>query len=906
MSPDSVIWSSPVVGTKIQRQEIVCQKVAKRRGQARAAEQLKEREGLEETTEKIMEIIEDSPYNLGDVFEFIFDPQNKRRQLQWDVFFQQRGRMTRILNWWILSYNSKSGREEVHKWAVDHVVKTASKEAEVVTQEGVLRSESVADASVIGFSFEEKYNTLKNTYANVTTRVLDVISRTSQQVKAGVSESRIVKKQVAVVTALACCLSEHSQRNNLLKRVFGLFLYASGAQRQVLVVLSHVGLSESFSNLTAKISARRKIPGTLPRLSGAILITFGQVYDNINFTEKVVEQVIGRTDAVVSGTATTIWPLHKASAEDMRLDNFKEAADNAGLLEFTDILHNNTKASVFKDCLAHCILCTIVNQGGDGFKKFQEPLRKSLPVTPRKIEVHKTELHPLPTWKIDKSTIVGNAEVDEAVVKELHLKNQTTTWMKYVHIITGDQLSIACLRTLANPRSGNEGGYRSFAWGAWMPGLFHGKIADMHGFFVTHWGKPNAGTRSPGSLSFHNTLLRHLPITLTSLPTFRTCRDLVFVSLYAQVLHCLLLVSGHGTLEEYCEQVDDWATLEQHAAEILERFANASCAAALREEREAGKGGDMVFESAILFLRDALISQEYTDAVKAGDSGHVLLVLKAWALSFRGNGRTKYGYEMLSLIHNLSKVDIIMNNWLLNPTGKPNSFVEVDLVQEHMNFWIKTFYKAHSPNSTWEWLEMISPCIYALRHLATAMKQVLGTDLGTRHAPVDLSRDIAVLMNSLREHGVYSTNKGRKLDNDDEPAVDVMSAGLNSLLEGTALDDYNTTFTKVQQRRHNIPIVDDDDTCSQATSDTNEPPTLPASITPQPVEESKNDIDDIFDEDSERNEIDDALDLEEHTLELLTLEDIAFDMDSLDVEEEELDEGDEEFGDLTIEDFMTS
>jgi hypothetical protein len=31
--------------------------------------------------------------------------------------------------------------------------------------------------------------------------------------------------------------------------------------------------------------------------------------------------------------------------------------------------------------------------------------------------------------------------------------------------------------------------------------------------------------------------------------------------------------------------------------------------------------GDMVFENAILFMHDALISQEFTDAIKCGDSG---------------------------------------------------------------------------------------------------------------------------------------------------------------------------------------------------------------------------------------------------------------------------------------------
>lgn len=31
----------------------------------------------------------------------------------------------------------------------------------------------------------------------------------------------------------------------------------------------------------------------------------------------------------------------------------------------------------------------------------------------------------------------------------------------------------------------------------------------------------------------------------------------------------------------------------------------------------------------------------------------------------------------------------MIKNWLVNPTGKPNSWVPVDLMQEHMNFWVK-------------------------------------------------------------------------------------------------------------------------------------------------------------------------------------------------------------------------
>lgn len=278
---------------------------------------------------------------------------------------------------------------------------------------------------------------------------------------------------------------------------------------------------------------------------------------------------------------------------------------------------------------------------------------------------------------IDESTIVGNAEVDQAIVDELKL-NDIPAAAERVRFQGGDQLSIARLRALELIRSGQEGGYNGFFWGAWIAGLFHAKLADTTGTLLTHWGKPNTGARNPGSLWFHNTRLDRLPITTTSLPPFRVCRDLIFVSLYARVLHCLLLVSGFKSLEDYATNVTSWDTLVKHATQLYETYTNTGTVEDLRWNRkmeqdaamptpadEAGDTssdqtkptqGDMVYENGILFLRDALISREFTDAIKAGDSGRVVLVLKMWALSFRGNGRTKYAHEMLHLIHNLEKV----------------------------------------------------------------------------------------------------------------------------------------------------------------------------------------------------------------------------------------------------------
>ena len=329
-------------------------------------------------------------------------------------------------------------------------------------------------------------------------------------------------------------------------------------------------------------------------------------------------------------------------------------------LNITDILLSETESKQFKEHILFTIARIIVKFGGEGFKKFEKDLELHQPATPLKIELHKTDLHPLPALNIDESTIVGNAEVDEAIVKELNL-DKNPDFLERVRVQGGDQLSVARLRALENIRGGQEAGYHGFFWGAWLTGLFHGKIADTHGDLMVHWGKPNAGTRNPGSLSFHNTQLDRLPITLTSLPPFRTCRDLIFVSLYARVLHCLLLVSNNSSLETYLSKVDSWETLLSHAHQIYDKYCQPRLVEELRWKRSVTPPsdppqGDMVFENAILFMRDALISREFTDAIKCGDSGRVILVLKIWALSFRGNGRTKYAYEMLHLIHNLSHV----------------------------------------------------------------------------------------------------------------------------------------------------------------------------------------------------------------------------------------------------------
>jgi len=384
------------------------------------------------------------------------------------------------------------------------------------------------------------------------------------------------------------------------------------------------------------------------------------------------------TDSQENGTCATLLPLFQANRDDLKTEDYRSHFLDARKLDLTDILLTAEEANSFRQHLVFTILRIIINHGGEGFKWFEKDLSKNQPFTTDKIQLHKTDIYPLPTWPIDESSIAGNIEVDRAIVKELGLDVDPEFW-KHLRFLGGDQLSAARIRSVENLRAGQQTGYDAFFGATWIPGLFHGKIADATGTLLTHWGKPNTGACNPGSLWFHNTQLNRLPITLTSLPLFRICRDLIFVSLYARVLHCLLLVAGTHSLDEYVTKFGKWDTLVAHAEQVYDNYSATAVAAKLRQARARSQRsqsgctsneahnsrdgdhpksdeGNIVFENAVLFFRDALISREFSDAVKAGDSGRVVLVLKIWALSFRGNGRTKYAYEMLHLVHNLTSV----------------------------------------------------------------------------------------------------------------------------------------------------------------------------------------------------------------------------------------------------------
>ncbi|KAL1697679.1 hypothetical protein EV121DRAFT_168525, partial [Schizophyllum commune] len=312
------------------------------------------------------------------------------------------------------------------------------------------------------------------------------------------------------------------------------------------------------------------------------------------------------------------------------------------------------------------------------------------PVSSHVIPIHTSEIHPLPAYPIDESSKQGNAEFISAAMTELKYEDRGDV----VRLVAGDQLSMARLREVAAARAGHEGGPDALRWPVFVPGFFHYQMAAVNGFIYAHLGTVNHDVSNPASLQAHNTLLRRKPIVATSLPPY------------------------HASLAAFCEDLT-WRELQELARQVVRQFADARVVHRLRRAREKdGKdSGDMVFENAVLFIRDGLLLREFNDAIKAGDSGRIILVLKTWAFSFRAQGRSRYATEILYLIHNLTHVwppairEAVLSNWLVNPSGKPNANHPVDLLQEHNNLLTKVHYEAHGSNASWEWTATMAPCV---------------------------------------------------------------------------------------------------------------------------------------------------------------------------------------------------
>ncbi|PPQ87154.1 hypothetical protein CVT24_006989 [Panaeolus cyanescens] len=191
-------------------------------------------------------------------------------------------------------------------------------------------------------------------------------------------------------------------------------------------------------------------------------------------------------------------------------------------------------------------------------------------------------------------------------------------------------------------------------------------------------------------------------------------------------------------------------------------------------------------------------------------------------LAFRGTGKTpKYADALFGLTVRLKAMhptlrDAWLKNWLANLTGKPNGFKEMDLLQEHFNFWAKVVYTAKGSNRSWEWLSTISTCIFALRDVVRNMQSEFRTPFNSHfHASPSTATDIKLLQEYLETHKIQSHYPQRQHNDDSVLARDLIQCGADYANRPTAFRN----FVYIRQRLDNLGVADADNAGACSDSD---------------------------------------------------------------------------------------
>ncbi|KAG9092480.1 hypothetical protein FRC06_011907, partial [Ceratobasidium sp. 370] len=183
-----------------------------------------------------------------------------------------------------------------------------------------------------------------------------------------------------------------------------------------------------------------------------------------------------------------------------------------------------------------------------------------------------------------------------------------------------------------------------------------------------------------------------------------------------------------------------------------------------------------------------------------GDIGRVFEIIKVLRFTFWGGGATNYGNELLELACNYFyeyPADLqaaILNNYLVNPSGLPNHWHKLDLLQEHHNLWIKQVFNKKNSDFDSKFLRRaVSVNIRGFGKLRDTLFHMLGlSTVPTGRSLPDYKHDIDVLATHYCRTDLFTFKPGRSQAFN---AVDTFSRGYEKLQSGTLAKFLDRTLT---------------------------------------------------------------------------------------------------------------
>ncbi|KAJ6631959.1 hypothetical protein B0H10DRAFT_1901500 [Mycena sp. CBHHK59/15] len=513
------------------------------------------------------------------------------------------------------------------------------------------------------------------------------------------------EKRLVFTTACAMLSVSRSQLANNYQVVIGLFLLASGASKREMEVLAHAGLSTSYSAIRDHINTLSKEAVQRFRQLIKKQMCF-IVWDNLNIAFRIESQRLNSSNHFDNGTTATVISVYNPfTGGDTPLNTLPLSLKPPRTTTFPVIdwdINDVLPSPQSVEQLGECCLWQLKRLAFENIKNL-EHLRKAFEDCPEvdPIAVHKTDQYPLPAMHEDESSIEGTIRVYVQILRNLGVTDDDLRAHGLL-FDDGDLLTDSLVDKIESARRNSDEPIDGMKASVRRFGLFHGKMAGCRMVINEHWGQPNS--LWPGSLWWeHNKLLKRKPISAgwkaKKATPWKPCHELLQISVAAHVKDGFRIHCGH-------EDLDAWATsatISDFNAVAERVYCKLFTTQALDDLRSL-PDRDISHENVVLLNRDALFYIEFVAAIKKGDIGRVVNVLQIWMVMMR-----------VFYLLTRSGRRYFLHNWLVNLTGRPYSFKEVDLLQEHQNFWAKIIYNAKGSNRSWSWISMITVCIFTLR-----------------------------------------------------------------------------------------------------------------------------------------------------------------------------------------------
>ena len=325
-----------------------------------------------------------------------------------------------------------------------------------------------------------------------------------------------------------------------------MFFHLANVPQRVIEVLAHAGLSISIMSIHWAVKSM-SVDSVWKIKEGLHTLKVAMAYDNFDINFKTSEPTIAHRSTFVSATSATAIPLvgvenidmlrHSAALWQIDHRNPSPSAspttfDEFNLLRFHVKDKYNCRVPGMEmspqcEAFAWHIREILVNHG-QHFAHFSGQLRT--PDSVLNIPLTKTEQIPMRSMKIKQSTVDGNIEVMENLLRQGGLGDPTdpnfetsgdVDMSEFVLLVHGDLLTKERLDTVRDSRRIKDTPKNQFQYVVFVPGLFHYKMACVDALWQMYlqgkdgWEDVNSSFQHTGILRLQETGI------LTTKPGFR-------------------------------------------------------------------------------------------------------------------------------------------------------------------------------------------------------------------------------------------------------------------------------------------------------------------------------------------------------------------------------------------------